>query len=469
MQTTKDVALTNLQAELLSAVNGALQGLNEKSFDVAGGSDAAANTTANAAGESMMMTAARNAANTVKVKYGNDEVISAAIDELIAQNGAAIKAAFTYTDGSTAAGSDTDAPNLSTAGSWGSFSSATGLANIGSINSGDVNNALNSLGANVTVAAGSDIKANSVLAKDTILAVGSTFTVDKATTITLNVDRGDVAVRMDENNIVWVGDTSLATGSSITLKDGVVLRNNGTGALEITHGSAVLAAKATVVASGTAGINSIASNSVISAGSTLETGSQLATGSVIGAAKNAEVVRGSIEVGAGAVSMTFGGAHTLKAEFNGMEVGLSNTWVFTTFRAGSNDLENSVMGQVGANSGQILFISMNDMRAEALGVDKIDVASRYGAAMGIETVNNALQKVSQQRSVLGAAQNRLEHTIKNLDAAAENLQAAESRIRDVDMAKEIMTNTKNNILQQASQAMLAQANQAPQSVLQLLR
>jgi flagellin len=84
-------------------------------------------------------------------------------------------------------------------------------------------------------------------------------------------------------------------------------------------------------------------------------------------------------------------------------------------------------------------------------------------------IDVAITEVSEQRSKLGASQNRLEHTIKNLDTSAENLQAAESRIRDVDMAKEMMNFTKNNILQQAAQAMLAQANQAPQGVLQLLR
>ena len=84
-------------------------------------------------------------------------------------------------------------------------------------------------------------------------------------------------------------------------------------------------------------------------------------------------------------------------------------------------------------------------------------------------INSAIEQVSTQRSALGAVQNRLEHTIKNLDTSAENLQASESRIRDVDMAKEMMNFTKNNILTQAAQAMLAQANQAPQGVLQLLR
>ncbi|HHT96822.1 MAG TPA: flagellin, partial [Clostridiales bacterium] len=84
-------------------------------------------------------------------------------------------------------------------------------------------------------------------------------------------------------------------------------------------------------------------------------------------------------------------------------------------------------------------------------------------------IDDAITKVSTQRANLGAWQNRLEHTIKNLDNSAENLQAAESRIRDVDMAKEMMELTKQNILSQASTAMLAQANQAPQGVLQLLR
>ncbi len=90
------------------------------------------------------------------------------------------------------------------------------------------------------------------------------------------------------------------------------------------------------------------------------------------------------------------------------------------------------------------------------------------ATAAIDVINTQIETVSAGRSYLGAIQNRLEHTIANLDNSAENLQAAESRIRDVDMAKEIMEYTKNNILSQASQAMLAQANQAPQAVLQLL-
>ncbi|MFS0788309.1 flagellin [Shouchella sp. 1P09AA] len=109
-----------------------------------------------------------------------------------------------------------------------------------------------------------------------------------------------------------------------------------------------------------------------------------------------------------------------------------------------------------------------DDNATVNGAEKLDVSSRESADAAITTIQNALDAVSSERSKLGATQNRLEHTISNLDNSSENIQAAESRIRDVDMAKEIMEFTKQNILSQASQSMLAQANQQPQQVLQLL-
>ncbi|MEK0290459.1 flagellin [Caldifermentibacillus hisashii] len=125
--------------------------------------------------------------------------------------------------------------------------------------------------------------------------------------------------------------------------------------------------------------------------------------------------------------------------------------------------------QIGANQTQTMKVTIEDMRTDALGVKDIDVSSKAGAQEAITKINDAIEKVSSQRSNLGAFQNRLEHTINNLGTSAENLTAAESRIRDVDMAKEMMEQTKNAILAQASQAMLAQANQLPQGVLQLLR
>ncbi|QHZ48741.1 flagellin N-terminal helical domain-containing protein [Bacillus sp. NSP9.1] len=99
----------------------------------------------------------------------------------------------------------------------------------------------------------------------------------------------------------------------------------------------------------------------------------------------------------------------------------------------------------------------------------IDISSKDSASAALTTIKSSVDTVSAERAKLGAVQNRLEHTINNLDTSSENLTAAESRIRDVDMAKEMMEYTKNNILTQASQAMLAQANQQPQGVLQLLR
>jgi flagellin len=130
--------------------------------------------------------------------------------------------------------------------------------------------------------------------------------------------------------------------------------------------------------------------------------------------------------------------------------------------------------QVGANSGQVITLTILSMNASSLANNLtsavISGLSTYtGFTSFITNVNSAITKVSKERSKLGAYQNRLEHTIANLDASAENLTAAESRIRDVDMAKEMMIQTKNSILAQASQAMLAQANQQPQGVLQLLR
>lgn len=145
--------------------------------------------------------------------------------------------------------------------------------------------------------------------------------------------------------------------------------------------------------------------------------------------------------------------------FNGMNI-LDGTYAAT----GGQDLNF----QIGADSGVVMTLNIDDMGASALGVDDLDLTTFTGAQSAMDTIDTALKTVSAQRSKLGASQNRLEHTINNLDNAAENNQAAESRIRDVDMAKEMMELTKNNILQQASQAMLAQANQAPQGVLQLL-
>ncbi|PFI64369.1 flagellin [Priestia megaterium] len=126
--------------------------------------------------------------------------------------------------------------------------------------------------------------------------------------------------------------------------------------------------------------------------------------------------------------------------------------------------------QIGANKNQTIDVTFASMKASDLGIDGLDLGTDAStSSTAIETIDGAIKKVSDERAQLGAKQNRLEHTINNLNASSENLTASESRIRDVDMAKEMMEQTKNSILSQASQAMLSQANQQPQNVLQLLR
>jgi len=132
------------------------------------------------------------------------------------------------------------------------------------------------------------------------------------------------------------------------------------------------------------------------------------------------------------------------------------------------DTSGLVTLHIGANKDQVMGVYFNDMRANALGVEGLKVTDKTTAEEAIATLDTAINKVSTERSRLGAYQNRLEHTIANLGVAKENLSAAESRIRDVDMAEEIMEFTRAQILLQAGTAMLAQANILPQSVLQLL-
>ncbi len=114
-------------------------------------------------------------------------------------------------------------------------------------------------------------------------------------------------------------------------------------------------------------------------------------------------------------------------------------------------------------------VSVSDMHTKAMGISDVDISTQQGASDAVARIKDAINYVSSARGDLGALQNRLEHTINNLSVTAENMTAAESRIRDVDMAEEMMAYTKNNILVQAAQAMLAQANQIPQGVLQLLQ
>lgn len=157
-----------------------------------------------------------------------------------------------------------------------------------------------------------------------------------------------------------------------------------------------------------------------------------------------------------------------------IQSGDSITISVTQAQAANSDSTKAIHLQIGANAGQELEVGIDKMDSTSLGVRAtsgaaLDITSQSKASGAVMLINNAIQTVSIERSTLGAYQNRLDHTVNNLTTSSENLTSAESRIRDVDMAKEMTTYQKNSILNQASQAMLAQANQLPQGVLQLLK
>jgi flagellin len=160
----------------------------------------------------------------------------------------------------------------------------------------------------------------------------------------------------------------------------------------------------------------------------------------------------------------------IKSEWDALVTAIDNVVNKTRFN-GSTLLDGTttLTVQSGEKNGDQITQAAIDIKIATLGIDSVTLATTSDSGNAIDKVDGAIDKVNTARSDLGAKQNQLEHTFNNLAATAENLQSAESRVRDTDMAKEMMTYTKFNILQQAATAMLAQANQAPQGVLQLLR
>lgn len=160
----------------------------------------------------------------------------------------------------------------------------------------------------------------------------------------------------------------------------------------------------------------------------------------------------------------------LQTEVTGLVSEITRISSSTQFN-GKNLLNGSFTAQtfqIGANQNQNVAVSISSAAAGAIGVSGLSVSSKAAASASLAKLDTAIDKVSTARANLGAVQNRLEHTISNLGVAAENLSAAESRVRDVDMAKEMSEFTRTQILTQAGTAMLAQANMKPQTVLKLL-
>lgn len=181
---------------------------------------------------------------------------------------------------------------------------------------------------------------------------------------------------------------------------------------------------------------------------------------------------GNLTMTSGGVSQTISNANgAQELNFSKFGITIKTNGGYTADAATGNVVitTGAATFHIGANENQNIQLSIKDMSTTGLAVNGVDVSTQAGANSAITTVQTAIDSVSSERAKLGAYQNRLEHTIANLNTSSENLSASESRVRDVDMAKEMMNFSKNNILSQAAQAMLAQANQQPQGVLQLLR
>lgn len=198
-------------------------------------------------------------------------------------------------------------------------------------------------------------------------------------------------------------------------------------------------------------------------------------------AMEAEGTIKSVEITGGAITVTANGNGSAN-QINGLSIEVKSSTgerkeaasnALSSFKVDTKAADERTNGsanlQIGANASQQLNLSIEDMRATSLGVKNLQVGTQSQANTAINVIDEATKRVSSERANLGAAQNRLEYTISNLDNTAENLTSAESTLRDVDMAKEMMEYSKNNILSQAAQSMISQANQQPQNVLQLLR
>jgi flagellin len=305
--------------------------------------------------------------------------------------------------------------------------------------------------------------------------VGGTGAANAYATTTVN--GGATQVHADAVGTLTINNKSVTIAATDTLNNVLEKINN------LTAETGVTASLVAVTDTATAAKSAIQLKSTAyGSDATIQVSGALNQLKALGIAVDADTNTVYSDAGTDAVATLSGGATVVesvgnKVTFsNGLTVkGIDGTVAdghTATVTVSSN---NTLDFQIGANENQNINFSINKMDAVALGIngatstEAISVATYASAKAAITILDQAISDVSNERAKLGAVQNRLEYTIKNLDTSAENLQASESRIRDVDMAREMMEFTKNNILQQAAQAMLAQANQAPQGVLQLLR
>ncbi|MDR3541395.1 MAG: flagellin [Desulfosporosinus sp.] len=319
---------------------------------------------------------------------------------------------------------------------------------------------LTAAGATTAVAVGSDVKGTiDGTAADgkglQLTQVTDPNTANGAAGLTVNTAVTDTASTATIAHATVSGNlgSAMASGSKLTINGKTITFKSTSGAA----GSNVFAIPATV--SGLASdINSITKETGVTA--SMDNNGNLTLTTV------AQGVNATMKISASGA-----GASGISAALNATKIvgsdnlaKVSGTTTDVTVNTG-----NTLKLQIGANQGQTMSISINDMRAKALGVDKLDLTTVSGAAAAITAIDAATSMVTAQRSQLGAAQNRLQDTMANLGTSSQNVTTAEANIRDVDMASEMTNFQKNNVLSQAATSMLAQANQLSQGVLKLLQ
>ena len=272
----------------------------------------------------------------------------------------------------------------------------------------------------------------------------------------------------DASNI-YIDSTALGANDTAAEQAATIISAFNGGSLASTYTATAGAGTAIRITQDTAGTGSLVAASSAAAGAVTGSTTTAATPAVAQIRGTAKLDR--VDGTDPTIAATITDASGNKVNASNLKFSFADTIATGTGYTGTITVDdsNAVEFQIGANSGQSTQLSINDMSAKALGVNGIDLTSQTSADDAIGIIDNAITTVSSQRAALGASQNRLQHSINNLSTSSENLAAAESQIRDVDMAAEMVEFTKNNILTQAAQSMLAQANQQPQQILQLLQ
>ncbi|MDR3560134.1 MAG: flagellin [Negativicutes bacterium] len=349
--------------------------------------------------------------------------------------------------------------NLSTAdqntiiGGFGASATATSSQAASALIVSTINSAIDASGANVAHVSGYVDAAGKFNIESGTKGINSTITTNSGSTV---LDEALVGQGAAATAATTVKGTTNFSGTTVPVSSSFFANINGI-QLNVTTSAAITSTTTTMA----------------SAALILQTGINTAI-TAYNAAAGAPNVGDPGHIAAVTVNATTDGRLQVLSQSGPMSFSDTNGQTFTNSlgldSAGSSSSANGGMTfQIGANAGQTINFGIDDMRTAALGLSAVNIDSQAAASSAITAVDSATAQVSAERSKLGAIQNRLDHTINNLGTSSQNITSAEASIRDVDMAQEMTTFTKNNILQQAAQAMLAQANQQPQGVLQLLR